>query len=41
MNYYFFNRQELLEKTKDIYHNGGGKEKSAEYYIEKLKIKKF
>ena len=29
----FFNRQELLQKAKDNYYNGGGKEKSAEYYI--------
>ena len=33
MSYYWFNRQELLEKAKDKYHNGGDKEKSAEYYL--------
>ena len=34
MSYYFFNRQELLQKVKDRYHNSGAKEKCAEYYIE-------
>ena len=32
MRYYWFNRQELLQKAKDKYH-GGGKEEAAEYYI--------
>ena len=32
MSYYWFNRQELLQKTKDKYHNCGGKGKVAEYY---------
>ena len=32
MSHYWFNRQELLEKAKDRYHNCGGK-KTAEYYI--------
>ena len=31
MNYYWFNRQELLQKTKEKYDNGG-KEKAAQYY---------
>ena len=35
MSYYLPNWQELLQKAKDRYHNGGGKEKAAEYYIEK------
>ena len=35
MSYYWFNRQELLQKAKDRYHNCGGKEKAAEYYLEK------
>ena len=30
MSYYLFNRQELLQKVQDRYHNGG--KKSAEYY---------
>ena len=25
MSYYWFNRQELLQKAKDKYHNDGGK----------------
>ena len=33
MSYYFFNRQELLQKARDRYHNGGGKEKAAEHYV--------
>ena len=33
MGYYWFNRQELLQKAKDKYHNCGDKEKAAEYYL--------
>ena len=33
MSYYWFNRQELLQKAKDKYHDKGGKEKAAEYYM--------
>ena len=33
MSYYLFNRQKLLRKAKDKYHNCEGKEKSAEYYL--------
>ena len=33
MSYYFLNRQELLQKAKDRYHNGSGKENVGEYYI--------
>ena len=33
LSYYLFNRQELLQKAKDRYHNCSGKEKAAEYYI--------
>ena len=32
MNYYWFNRKELLQKAKAKYDNCGGKEKVAEYY---------
>ena len=32
MSYFWFNRQELLKKVKDKYHNKGGKEKAAKYY---------
>ena len=31
MSYYWFNRQELLQKAKEKYDNGG-LEKAAEYY---------
>ena len=31
MGYYWFNRQELLQKAKEKYDNGG-KEKAAKYY---------
>ena len=31
MNYYWFNRQELLKKAKEKYCNNGGKEKAAKY----------
>ena len=34
MRYYLFNKQKLLQKATDRYHNGGGKEKAAEYYFE-------
>ena len=27
MSYYWFNRQELLQKAKNRYHNGSGKKK--------------
>ena len=33
LSHYFFNRQELLQKAKDKYHNCGGEEKAAKYYI--------
>ena len=32
MSYYWFNRQELLQKAQEKYHNCGSKEKAAEYY---------
>ena len=31
MSYYWFNKQELLQKVKEKYDNGG-KEKAAPYY---------
>ena len=40
LSYYFFNREELLHKAKDRYHNGGGKVKAAEYYIENKEVLK-
>ena len=33
MSYYLFNRQELLEKAKDRYHNGCGNEEAANCYL--------
>ena len=32
MSYYWFNREEVLQKIEEKYHNCGGKEKAAEYY---------
>ena len=32
MSYYWFNKEEVLEKAKEKYDNSGGKEKAAEYY---------
>ena len=32
MSYYQFNREEILQKAKEKYDNGGGKEKAAEHY---------
>ena len=40
MRYYWFNRQELLQKVKDKYHNCGDKEKAAEYYLEYKDVSK-
>ena len=34
MSYYWFNRQELLQKQKYNYHNCSGKEEAAKYYLE-------
>ena len=36
MSYYFFNRQEILEKVKKRYSKG----KAAEYYLENTKSQK-
>ena len=35
MSYCWFNRQKLLKKVKDRYHNCGGKGKATEYYLNK------
>ena len=37
MNYYCFNRDELLKKAKTKYHRKGGKEKAAEHYRKKIR----
>ena len=33
MGCYWFNRQELLQKANNRYHNCDGREKAAEHYI--------
>ena len=33
MSYYWFNRQELLQKANDTYRNCGGKKTAAEYCL--------
>ena len=41
MNYYKKNREKILKKAHEKYHNGGGKEKAKKYYREnKEEIKK-
>ena len=40
MSHYWFNRQELLQKANDKYHNSSCKEKDAEYHIENKEILK-
>ena len=40
MIYYWFNRQELLQKAKNRYYNCGGKEEATEYYISNKDILK-
>ena len=41
MNYYRRNKDKILKKAHEKYHNGGGKEKTKKYYREnKEKIKK-
>ena len=40
MNYYWFNRQELLKKVKEKYDKNRGKEKAAKYYRDNKDILK-
>ena len=40
MSHYSFSRQELLQKATERYHDGGGKEKDAKYYIENKEVLK-
>ena len=41
MNFYQKNREKILKKAHEKYHNGGGKEKENKYYREnKEEIKK-
>lgn len=37
-SFYWFNRQELLQKAKDRYHNCSGKEKAGKYYLENKEV---
>ena len=33
MSHYWLNREEVLQKAEEKYHNCGGKKNAAEYYI--------
>ena len=34
MNYYWYDRRGVLQKSKEKYHNGGGKERAAERFTQ-------
>ena len=38
MSYYWFNKQELLQRAWDRYHNCGGKEKAVKYYTDNKEV---
>ena len=40
ISYYIFNRKELLQKANDKYNNCGGKEKTAECYLNNKDFRK-
>ena len=40
MSYYWFNKQKLLQKAWDRYHNCGGKEKAVKYYADNKEVLK-
>ena len=40
MSYYWFNKQELLQKAKERYTNNGGKEKAGKYYLDNKDVLK-
>ena len=40
MSYYWFNKEELLQKGNNRYHNCGGKEKVAKYCLENEEVLK-
>ena len=40
MSYYWFNRQKLLQKAREKYHNCGAKERAAEYYLQNKDVLK-
>ena len=41
MSYYWNNRDEILKKSWDRYHNFGGKEEAAEYYKKSKDLLRF
>ena len=40
MSYYWFNREKILKIAWDKYHNKGGKEKAAKYYMQNREVLK-
>ena len=40
MSYYWFNKQELLKKAKEKYHNNDGKEKTTKCYLDNKDVLK-
>ena len=40
MSYYWFNKEELLQKLNERYHNCGGKGKAAKYYLKNEEVLK-
>ena len=40
ISHYWFNRQELLKKAKEKFHNNRGKEKAAKYYFDNKDVLK-
>ena len=40
MSYCWFNKQEILKKAKEKYHNNGVKEKGAEDYLDNKDVLK-
>ena len=41
MSYHWFNREKLLKKAWDKYHNKGGKQKATKYYRRSADLIKF
>ena len=39
MSYYWFSKEEVLQKAKEKYNNCGGKEKAAEYFRAKSRYR--
>ena len=40
MSYHWFHKKESLIKAKEKYHNNGGKEKAAKYYLDNKDVLK-